>query len=173
VGGEGVSGLLFRVVVCWRGLCACFAGALLPRSSLEEARNDRKSRNGGLLGGGGAGSGLDGTDRERMTRCITASAFSGPQCEAMTWKRGFGRWMAGGGDQGEVELRRLIVAVAMVWRMVCTVARPSGVVAFAVPVVCPCLCGNPEWRYVRRTWTYSVTVPPSWCSRSSIKSSEF
>jgi hypothetical protein len=79
-----------------------------------------------------------------MTRCITAWALSTPQWEAMTSNRGFGRGRLGGGDHGEAELCRLMAAVAVVWRIVWTLAMPSGAVVLVVAAVCLCIWGNPE-----------------------------
>ncbi len=47
-------------------------------------------------------------------RCVTAWAFSGPQCEAMISKRGFGPGVLGGGAHGEAKLCRLMAAMAVV-----------------------------------------------------------
>lgn len=87
---------------------------------------------------------LDGVVLERITRCITACAFSGPQCEAITSNRGLGPGMQGGADHGEVDLCRLIVAVAVVWMVVWILAMPSSAALFTAAVVCFCLWGNPE-----------------------------
>jgi len=75
-------------------------GMSLPHSGAEELA--------GFRGRGGRG-------RERaVMRCITSRALAGPQCEAMISNSG-GFWsIPGRGDQGEVELHRLMVARAIV-----------------------------------------------------------
>ena len=75
-------------------------------------------------------------DRERITRCITACAFSAPQWEATTSNRGFGRGMDGGGDHGEAELCRWIDAMAVVCSLVWRLVTPSGAVVLMVAAVC-------------------------------------
>ena len=89
---------------------------------------------------------LIGTSWECIMRCVTAWAFSEPQSEAMTSSRGFGPGMQGGGDQGEAKLCRLMVAVAVVWSVVCRQTMPSGSKAVVASLACLCRCENPECR---------------------------
>lgn len=124
-----------------------------------------------LLKGRGTGTPMYRIDREHATRCITSRALSYPQCETMISNKRFGSGALGWVDHGEAESWRLMVAMATVSMVVSSLAMPSSV---TVVVDWTVFSGNAEWRYVMRTWRYSVVVPPRprWCSRSSIRSSE-
>ncbi len=89
---------------------------------------------------------MSGTGWKWIMRCVTAWAFSGPQSEAMTSNRGFRPGMQGGGDHGEAKLCRLMVAMAVVWSVVCRQTMPSVSKAVVASLACLCRCGNPECR---------------------------
>ncbi len=91
VDGTGVGWTASLLLRCL-GLTArfCSRSSIPPPSSLPTDQDVSDPTASNSLSGCGITPLLCQIDRERVTRCITSRARSGPQCEAMISNRGFG-----------------------------------------------------------------------------------